>query len=241
MHLNLKIKRVSIFRLEISLNKNIIIYSPKVHSHAVVEASNKQMSRPPAAPRWSSRAPYLIALCIVLNVLFSWHININQLHRQEDSVASGANLSIPNKSYPLNKARNISGKVISSEIANERSEHKGANATTLITKINSTSHQNKRGLSACLLVNDENPRLPEWLAYHYHILPLRSLILTVDPASRTSPADILHRWTLETELEVTIWEEDEFLPYKDGSGVLDRGPCFPDEHDDKVSCFERRC
>eukprot|EP00970_Alexandrium_tamarense_P016130 scaffold6184_cov62-Alexandrium_tamarense.AAC.1 len=36
---------------------------------------------------------------------------------------------------------------------------------------------NTDGLSACLLVNDENPRLPEWLAYHYQMLPLRSLIV----------------------------------------------------------------
>lgn len=93
----------------------------------------------------------------------------------------------------------------------------------------------QQGVSACLLVNDENPRLPEWLAYHYHVLPLRSLIITIDPASRTSPLDILNRW--RRELEIIVWEEEEFLPEIDRahSGVSLRGACKPQEHEDGVS------
>lgn len=37
------------------------------------------------------------------------------------------------------------------------------------------------GMSACLLVKDENNNLPEWIAYHYHNLPLRYLVVAVDP------------------------------------------------------------
>jgi len=61
------------------------------------------------------------------------------------------------------------------------------------------------GLSACLLVNDENPRLPEWIAYHYHVLPLRSLIVAVDPNSRVEPNEILNRWQKLMGLDVQIW------------------------------------
>ena len=35
--------------------------------------------------------------------------------------------------------------------------------------------------SACMLVMDDNHRLTEWLAYHYHVLPLRYLVVAVDP------------------------------------------------------------
>ena len=39
--------------------------------------------------------------------------------------------------------------------------------------------------SACLLLKDNNIILPEWLAYHYTVLPLRRLIVAVDPSSKT--------------------------------------------------------
>jgi hypothetical protein len=74
---------------------------------------------------------------------------------------------------------------------------------------------NKEGLSACLLVNDENPRLPEWLAYHYHVLPLRSIIVAVDPASRYQPNEILNRW-VPMGMEVEIWEDADYLGNQGG-------------------------
>ena len=79
--------------------------------------------------------------------------------------------------------------------------------------------------AACLLVNDENPRLPEWLAYHYHVLPLRHLTVAVDPASRSSPAEILERW--KGLINVKIWGEEDFLPKYDGRGRIGRGACDP--------------
>ena len=48
--------------------------------------------------------------------------------------------------------------------------------------------------SACLLVMDENHRLPEWLAYHYFALPLTTLVILVDPRSQTSPKSVLEPW-----------------------------------------------
>jgi len=66
------------------------------------------------------------------------------------------------------------------------------------------------GISACLLVKDENNNLPEWLAYHYHVLPLRYLIVAVDPNSMTSPTEILNRWN--HRIKIIIWDDDWFLP-----------------------------
>ena len=62
--------------------------------------------------------------------------------------------------------------------------------------------------SACILVMDENHRLPEWLAYHYYALPLRHLIVAVDPHSNTSPSEILNRW--QGRMEIIQWTDSDF-------------------------------
>ena len=144
-------------------------------------------------------------MAIALWSLFSWHLNI-QLHRH------GRDGTLPESHSKLFNS-------------NSTIEHPNENSKSI----------EEQGVSACLLVNDENPRLPEWLAYHYHVLPLRSLVITIDPASRTSPLDILNRW--RRELEIIVWEEEEFLPEIDRahSGVSLRGACKPGEHEDGVS------
>jgi len=101
--------------------------------------------------------------------------------------------------------------------------------STLSSTNISKQQQTTKGLSACLLINDENPRLPEWLAYHYHILPLRSLIIAIDPSSRLSPDTILKRWTndhTELGLDIQVWNDIDYLPLVDGlSGMKLHGPC----------------
>jgi hypothetical protein len=49
---------------------------------------------------------------------------------------------------------------------------------------------------------EDNHYLIEWLAYHYHFLPLRRLIIAIDPASRTSPQSILDRY--ENLIDITV-------------------------------------
>jgi len=51
------------------------------------------------------------------------------------------------------------------------------------------------GFGACLKIMDDNHWLVEWLAYHWFALPLRYLIVMIDPKSRTSPIPILERWS----------------------------------------------
>ncbi|KAL7538015.1 hypothetical protein ACHAXR_008228 [Thalassiosira sp. AJA248-18] len=99
--------------------------------------------------------------------------------------------------------------------------HRGAAAaaTTKTKTQTATTTSDEEGVSACLLVNDENPRLPEWLAYHYLTLPLRTLIVAVDPASRSSPNQILYDWYTEIGLDARPWGEKHYLPAKM------RGPC----------------
>lgn len=64
--------------------------------------------------------------------------------------------------------------------------------------------------AACLLVKDENLQLPEWLAYHYQVLPLRRIIVARDPRAKTDPRHILKQFE-ELGLEATVWEYDDYF------------------------------
>eukprot|EP00588_Corethron_pennatum_P005691 CAMPEP_0194296100 /NCGR_PEP_ID=MMETSP0169-20130528/55167_1 /TAXON_ID=218684 /ORGANISM="Corethron pennatum, Strain L29A3" /LENGTH=582 /DNA_ID=CAMNT_0039045461 /DNA_START=140 /DNA_END=1888 /DNA_ORIENTATION=+ len=70
------------------------------------------------------------------------------------------------------------------------------------------------GMAACLLIKDDNDRLPEWIAYHYHTLPLRRIVVAVDPTSSESPHELLGRWISRPDLglEVSVWEDNHFMP-----------------------------
>ena len=63
--------------------------------------------------------------------------------------------------------------------------------------------------SACLVLqNDhENQYLTEWLAYHYHVLPLRRLIVWKDPLSVSNPTAILNKWNT-TRMNITLWDQE---------------------------------
>ena len=64
--------------------------------------------------------------------------------------------------------------------------------------------------SACLLVMDDNHRLVEWMAYHYHVLPLRYLIIAVDPRSNTSPTKILNKYR-KLGMHIEEWNDHRFM------------------------------
>jgi hypothetical protein len=70
--------------------------------------------------------------------------------------------------------------------------------------------EDDRAFSACLMIMDDNAHLIEWLAYHYQALPLRRLIIAVDPRSETSPTEILNRW--DGLMEITEWSDEDFMP-----------------------------
>ena len=80
----------------------------------------------------------------------------------------------------------------------------------------------EESFGACLSINDENPRLPEWIAYHYYMLPLRHLVLLVDPKSKTSPMEIVNRW--RPFLSIDVWSDQDLglndvhrdLPFRQG-------------------------
>lgn len=68
----------------------------------------------------------------------------------------------------------------------------------------------KDSFSACLLTMDDNHFLIEWLAYHYHTLPLRYLIVAVDPKSKTTPSAILEKWR-NHGMVIEEWSDGDFF------------------------------
>ena len=108
----------------------------------------------------------------------------------------------------------------------------------------SEEEEEEEGISACLLVNDENPRLPEWIAYHYYMLPLRSLIVTIDPASRSSPSSILNRWKRTMNLDVKLWSDLDFMPLQHINGICNQTDPNQDclmQHRKRQQHFVRAC
>jgi hypothetical protein len=63
---------------------------------------------------------------------------------------------------------------------------------------------------ACLITKDDNHWLIEWLAYHYHVLPLRHVFIVQDPSSKTSIDGILERW--KGRLPIELWQDKDFIP-----------------------------
>ena len=63
--------------------------------------------------------------------------------------------------------------------------------------------------AVCVMVMDSNHFLIEWMAYHYHVLPMRRIILYVDPNSQTSPLPIIERW--EYRMSITAWNASNYL------------------------------
>jgi hypothetical protein len=93
--------------------------------------------------------------------------------------------------------------------------HMVTTTTTTTTRTLSTlSNSSDKSFSACLLVMDDNHRLSEWLAYHYFVLKLRTLIITIDPKSQTSPTEILNKWRAHG-MHIIEWNESYLLKHSE--------------------------
>ena len=71
------------------------------------------------------------------------------------------------------------------------------------------SYATDESFSLCLLTMDDTSRLSEWLAYHYFALPLRYLVVAVDPSSQVSPSYIFDRW--RDKMTIVEWTDSNFL------------------------------
>ena len=67
------------------------------------------------------------------------------------------------------------------------------------------------GFAACILLKDNNYALSEWLAYHWLTLPLKYLVVAVDPTGSTSPKEILDLWSnAGIGMEITLWNDVDY-------------------------------
>lgn len=82
---------------------------------------------------------------------------------------------------------------------------------------NSNSHYiPDDGFSGCLVLKDDNDRLSEWLAYHWLVLPLKYLVVAVDPTGTTSPESILTKWnSSDMGMDIVLWNDIDFGHYID--------------------------
>lgn len=81
--------------------------------------------------------------------------------------------------------------------------------------------ENEESFSACLITMDDNHFLIEWLAYHFHVLPLRRLIVAVDPRSKYSPSSIFERYRKYGLMEITEWSDPDFIDVVQNSDTGD--------------------
>lgn len=96
-------------------------------------------------------------------------------------------------------SRNRTGK----EQSKQQTPEMRPKATVLAPSVN---------FSACLLIKDDNDVVSEWIAYNYHALKLRRLVVAVDPTSTESPSEILNQWRNLTDMEVFEWHDGNFMP-----------------------------
>ena len=93
----------------------------------------------------------------------------------------------------------------------------------------------------CLLVMDDNHRLIEWMAYHYHVLPLRYMIVTVDPRSQTSPEWIWNRYR-QLGVYIETWHDSDF--WRSSSKPIPANATLQlkrDRHRGRQKFFYRQC
>ena len=114
---------------------------------------------------------------------------------------------------------------------------------------NIKSQESEGTFSACLLWKDDNHFLREWLAYHYQVLPLRRLIIAVDPTARTSPTEILDRYRDRKLMNITEWSDHDYWPAVTRGVKFERRTPYDklsarekvDRHRYRQKTFNRKC
>ena len=93
---------------------------------------------------------------------------------------------------------------------NNNNNRKSSSPRLSSSSSSSTSPDHTMGI--CLLIKDDNELLPEFLAYHYHAVDLRHVVVGVDPTSATSPVPILERFrTLLPDFTYVVWNDDDYM------------------------------
>jgi hypothetical protein len=105
------------------------------------------------------------------------------------------------------------------------------NTTTTATATATATATTNRTFAACLLIKDDNDILNEWIAYHYHVLNLRFIIVATDPFSQTSPSEVLEQWRQPPfYMSIVEWKDQDYMPEYFLQGKYDQVPSFLPAH-----------
>lgn len=112
--------------------------------------------------------------------------------------------------------------------------HNDSSSSLLVEwQLPSKQQSTTSSFSACLLIQDDNALLSEWLAYHYTILPLRHIVVGVDVHSIQDPRPILERWRDHTDLEYSILPLEAFVNRYPSSRTTAASSLSTTTHDEK--------
>ena len=90
-----------------------------------------------------------------------------------------------------------------------KESHDSNNIPQLSSSVSKVAPYSPYSFSACLVFKDQIRILPEWLAYHYTVMPLRRLIVMIDPLSIVSPEPIFKNFR-ELGMDITVWDDIDF-------------------------------
>jgi len=105
------------------------------------------------------------------------------------ALSVGILLSLTNLVSPTGSTRNAMTYSYSVQTSDATSEQQQRPVSTPPWEV-----PQSESFGACLKLMDDNHWLVEWIAYHWFALPLRHLVLYIDPSSATDPRPILDRW-----------------------------------------------
>eukprot|EP00980_Cylindrotheca_fusiformis_P016591 scaffold4973_cov135-Cylindrotheca_fusiformis.AAC.9 len=155
--------------------------------------------------------PKLLKLVIALGFVSSLQLGFEftrngvipmSVHNALDTVVSYAPITAP--------ALNLNDDNNDVEIANAEADVNRDNTTTAL----------------CVLIKDDGDILNEWIAYHYHVLNARHLIVAVDPLSETSPEPLLRKWEKLFGMTIEIWNDEDYMPKFFLKGKYDKVESF---------------
>ena len=209
---------VNFWRINLQANNNNVSYhSRKLRNW---ESRFRRQLKVAAAGRSSKKASKSVAMQVSGQSLEARGSNIHNV-KDEDAIMVAGNIGVDNNNQEANyesddmavemiPASSSPGEGSEEGKATMHNESKPASVgeSPLPAAMASSYALVDESLtfSACLLIKDQNDLLPEWLAYHWTVLPLRRLIVAVDPLSFTDPTSILDLYT-SIGMNVTVWKD----------------------------------
>lgn len=172
----------------------------------------------------------LFLLCIYLILTSIMMINITSSSSSSSSLSKNIDdIILYHDIIMIENIDNLENTKNEERINDDKMDHSKTNEDETINdnidnkNENNNTNNNDIQFASCLLIMDDNHYLIEWLAYHYYVLPLKYLIVMIDPNSQTTneTIQILNKYMnittnntntnnikLPHYMNITIWYND---------------------------------